>query len=182
MAGLVVHDPEAVLNPDVMPGARTVAVQGVSARILYRTTNGFEHPIRIVGVQMFAPTLWIGRHFLRRIAHDRAQVLADEGAGEIPRSFGRVDDRRTYGEQVLQSLPYVAQFRLGRLALGYVGPSADQLQRVAGFVFDKPECVLNPNVMTIAVAEAIFDRATTPLDQGPHLVEDSRRILGMKIA
>src|SRR6476659_4538178 len=113
MAGLVVHDPEAVLNPDVMPVAMTEAVFDGSASLFDQRRHGFEHAFRIVGVQMVGPTLGIGRHFLRRIAHDRAQVLADEGAGEIPRSFGRVDDRRTYGEQVLQSLRVAPQVFAG---------------------------------------------------------------------
>src|SRR5262249_62251698 len=34
--------------------------------------------------------------------------------------------------------------------------------------------------MSVAMPEAVFDRAAAALDQGSHFLEDSRRILGMK--
>jgi hypothetical protein len=49
---------------------------------------------------MIGPALGIGRHLLRRIAHDRAEVLADEGTGIIARGLGGVDDRGADREQV----------------------------------------------------------------------------------
>ena len=48
------------------------------------------------------------------------------------------------------------------LALGDVGPCAHELERATSIVIDDLEGILNPNVMAIAVAEAILDRSRRP--------------------
>jgi hypothetical protein len=62
---------------------------------------------------MIGPAFRIGDHLVRRIAHDGAEVLADERAGIVARGFGRVDDGRARSEEVLQALPYLAELNLG---------------------------------------------------------------------
>ena len=72
----------------------------------------------VFGVEMVGPTLWVGRHLLRRVAHDGAEILADEGAGVIAGRLGRVDDGRTDGEQVLEALARALELGGDRLAFG----------------------------------------------------------------
>ena len=131
---------------------------------------------------MVGPAFRIGGHLLRRIAHDRAEILADEGAAEIAGGLGGVDDGGTDGEQILQALPRLAQLGLDGFALADIGPGADQLQRTAGFVVDDPERVLDPDVMSVAMPEAVLDRSPSALDQRPHLLEHSGSVLGMEMA
>jgi len=140
-----------------------------------------EDACGILGMEVVGPALRIGGHLLRRIAHDRPQVLTDESTGEIARGLGGVDDRRADGEQVLQALPRVAEFGFDRLALGDVRPGADQLRRMPGFVLDHLEGVLDPNVVPVAMLKAVLDRSSSPLDQRAHFIENSCGILGMEV-
>ena len=181
IAVFVVDDLEAVLDPDVMAVAMAEAIFDAAAAALDQAIHFLEHARRIVGVEMLGPAFRVGGHLLRRIAHDRAEVLADEGAAEIAGGLGGVDDGGTDGEQILQALPRLAQLGLDGLALGDVGPGANQLRRSAGFVVDDPERVLDPDVMSVAMPEAVFDRSPAVLDQGAHLLEDSRRVLRMEM-
>ena len=73
-----------------------------------------------------------------------------------------------------------AQLCLDFLATSDVRPGADKLRRSARLVFDDPEGILNPNVVPVAMAEAILDRSPAVLDQGWHFLEDSRCVLGME--
>ena len=84
---------------------------------LYQRAHLLEYAGSILGMKMIGPRFRIGRHLLWRIAHDRVQVLADEGAGEITGGFGGVDDRRTADEQILQALPRVVELGFDRLPL-----------------------------------------------------------------
>ena len=73
---------------------------------------------RVVGMEALRPALRVGRHLLRRIAHDGAEIFADEGAGVIAGRLGRVDDGRTDGEKVLEALARALELGGDGLALG----------------------------------------------------------------
>jgi len=66
-----------------MPIAVLESVLDRAASLLDQWTHLVEDPRRVLPVEMVGPALWIGDHFLRRIPHYGAKVLADEGAGEI---------------------------------------------------------------------------------------------------
>ncbi|WP_244534650.1 hypothetical protein [Hyphomicrobium sp. CS1GBMeth3] len=70
---------------------------------------------------------------------------------------------------------------LRHLALGYVCPGSDQLQRVSGLVVRDSEAVLDPDVMPVLVAETVVDGTTPALDQRRYLVEDLASVLRMEI-
>ena len=52
---------------------------------------------------------------------------------------------------------------------------------LARVVVDDLEGVLDPDVVTVAMAEAVLDASTTPSDQRLHLTEGARRIVGMEM-
>ncbi len=64
--------------------------------------------------------------------------------------------------------------------MGDVGPGADDLQRIAGFVVDDLERVLDPNVLTVAMAKAVLNGSASLFDERPHFFENPFRIVGMK--
>ena len=75
----------------------------------------------------------------------------------------------------LESMPFCF------LALGNVGPRADKLERMAGVVIDDLEGVLDPNVMPVAVPEAIFDGSAAAPDQRKHLAECPRSVIRVEM-
>ena len=81
LACLVVDDLEGVLDPDVVAVAVAEAVGDRSSPALDQGRQLLEDAWRVVGVQALGPALRVGGHLLGRVAHDRAEVLADEGAG-----------------------------------------------------------------------------------------------------
>ena len=143
-----------------------------------------EYTRTVLGMQAVGPALRIGEHLLRGKAHDRPDVLAHERAGEIARGMGRVDDRRTDGEQARQGL-------LGRLQLGVggkgirlrflepgdVGPGADQFQRLAGVVVEDAKGVLDPDIVPVPMPEPVFDGSSTLFDQKAQLAEHLRGVI-----
>ena len=178
----VLDDLEAVLDPDVVAVAMAEAIFDAAAAAGDQRSHALEHADRVLRVEMVGPAFRIGGHLLRRIAHDGAEILAHEGAAEIAGGLGGVDDGGTDGEQILQALPRLAQLGLDGFALADIGPGADQLQRTAGFVVDNSECVLDPDVMSAAMPEAVLDRSPSALDQWPHLLKHSGSVLGMEMA
>ena len=52
---------------------------------------------------------------------------------------------------------------------------------MAGVVVDDLEGVLDPNVMPVAMAEAIFDAAAAAPDQREHLAEGPRSVIGVEM-
>ena len=69
-------------------------------------------------------------------------------------------------------------FRL--LDPGDVGPGADQLQGIAGVVAERPEGVLDPDIVPVPVPEPVLDGAVTSFDQGGQFVEHSGGVLGVQ--
>src|SRR4029077_17557717 len=67
------------------------------------------------------------------------------------------------------------------LALGNVGPRADELERMAGVIVDDLEGVLDPNVMPVAVPEPIFDSSAAAPDHRKHLAERPRGVIRMEM-
>ena len=87
-----------------MPAAMAEAILDRPAAALDQRPHLLEHSRRVLRMEMAGPAFRIGGHLLRRIAHDRPEILADEGAGEIARGLGGVDDGGAYREQVLDAL------------------------------------------------------------------------------
>ena len=69
------------------------------------------------------------------------------------------------------------QLGLDPLAVGDVGPRADDLLRLAVVVVRDGEGVLDPDVMPVAMAEAIFEAAAALADQPLQLGEHPIGIL-----
>jgi len=115
LASLIPDHLEGVLNPNVVPVPVPETVGDRSAPLLHQRCHLGEYPRGVFGVQAFRPALGIGRHLLRRVPHNRFEVLADEGAGVAARSLRRVDDRGADREQILQAL---AGLRLDARAAG----------------------------------------------------------------
>src|SRR5262245_1400257 len=61
-----------------------------------------------------------------------------------------------------------------------VGPGAHDLERMASFVFDALERILDPNVLPVAMAESVLDGSPSSFNEGSHFFEDPFRIVGMK--
>ena len=132
---------------------------------------------------MLDPELRIIAHLPWRVAHGRFQVVADERAGEIAGDLRRVDDRGAGRDQRLQILhdgEAFAQGALGLLAVGDVGPRSDDFEGLARFVGNHFECVLDPKVVPVTMAETVFDRASSLGQQAFDLGEDLRSILGVQ--
>ena len=100
----VFDDFERVLNPNVVPISMTESIIKRPAAFLYERSHFLNNPGGVIRVQMVRPALWIGNHFNRRIAHDVPKIVTDKRAGIVARCLRCVDDRRTHGEQVLQTL------------------------------------------------------------------------------
>src|SRR6185312_1998652 len=113
------------------------AIDQRAASALDQGRQLLKYPRAVLGVKTVGPALGVGEHVLRRAAHDRADVLADERAGEIAGGLGRVDDGGADREQMLKAQPRAAE-------LGNVGPGADQFQGPSFVVSDNLEGVLNP--------------------------------------
>ena len=73
----------------------------------------------ILRMQAGRPALGVSGHLLRRVPHDRVEILADERTDIVDRRLSGVDDRGTDSEKVFEQLAGAAQFRLDRLALGF---------------------------------------------------------------
>src|SRR5262249_9675784 len=95
---------ERVLDPNVVPISMTESIVERPAAFLYERRHFLNNPSGVIRVQMVRPALRIGNHLNRRITHDVPKILTDKRAGKVARCFSRVDDRWTYGEQVLQTL------------------------------------------------------------------------------
>src|SRR6476620_4262440 len=115
---IVIDDLEGILNPNVVAIAVAEAILDRSAAPADKGKHFAEGSRGIVGMKMVGPTLRVGGHLLRRIAHDRAEILADESAGIIARCLGGVDDGGTYREKVLQALTRPLELCGDSLALG----------------------------------------------------------------
>src|SRR6516225_2495349 len=104
MAILVIDNFERVLNPNVVSISMTESIVERPPAFLYKWRHFVHNAGDVIRVQMVRPALRIGSHLNRRIAHDVPKVLADKCAAVVAGCFRRVDDRWTYGEQVLQPL------------------------------------------------------------------------------
>jgi hypothetical protein len=80
--------------------AKTV-LQGAAA-LADQPVHLGEHAASIVGMQALDPELFVVAHLPRRIAHDRIQIVADEGAGVITGDLSGVDDGGAGADQSFQ--------------------------------------------------------------------------------
>ena len=129
------RDREGVLYPYEVPGAMAEAVLHGAAALADALVELGKDPLRVVGMQVLDPEFGIVAHLPRGVAHGGLQVVADEGAGEVARDLRRIDHRRARGDERLQVLhdgQPLAKRALGLLAVGDIGPRADNLERLAG--------------------------------------------------
>jgi hypothetical protein len=82
--------------------------------------------------------------------------------------------------QIVHQGHALAERLLGRLSRGDVRPGAYDLERTAPVVFDHPEGVLDPDVMPVAVAEAVFQCPAPLFHERTHFAEDARSVLGVE--
>src|SRR5262249_31776053 len=127
------------------------------------------------------PRFWVSRHLLGRVTHNGAKILAHEGAGKIPGRLRRVNDGGAHGEQILQAPSRIAELSFNVFAFGDVRPRTHHLGRSADLVLDHLERILNPDVVAVAMLEAVFNRAATRLDEGAHFLEHSWCIFGVEV-
>ena len=104
MARLVIDDLEGVLDPDVVAVTVPEAVCDGPSSPLRSAGASRQRPGCVVRMQHVGPALRIRRHFLRRIPHDRAEILGDKRARVDRLKLRGVDDRGADGEEVLQPL------------------------------------------------------------------------------
>ena len=72
-----------------------------SPAVLDQGTHFLEDSWRVLRVEMIRPASRVGSHLLRRIAHDGAEVFADESAAEIAGSFIGINDSGACREEML---------------------------------------------------------------------------------
>ncbi len=142
-----------------------------------------EHAFRVLGVQALDPELLVVTHFPRGVTHDRLQVLADERAGVVPGHLGGIDDGRARTDQRLEVVHQghaLAERLFGSFSRGDIRPGANDLGWAALVILDDPEGVLDPDVVPVAVPEAVLQGAAALLHQRAHLAEDTRDIVGVQ--
>ena len=183
LAVVVVRDGERVLDPDVVAVAMAETIFEAAAALADQPLQFGEHAVGVLRMETLDPELLVVAHLPRRIGHDRVQILADEGAGIVARDLGGVDDGGAGADQGLEVVHQrhaFAERLLGLLAGGNIGPRADDLERAALAVVDHAERVLDPDIMSVAVPEAVLERPAAFLDQRRHLLEHARGILRMQ--
>ena len=72
------------------------------------------------------------------------------------------------------------QFGLDAFAVGHVGPGPDDLLGLAVIVVGDGESVLDPDIVAVAMAEAVLEGAAALADQAIHLAEHPIGIVGMQ--
>ncbi len=115
---VAIDDFEGILNPDVVSVPVAKAVLDHSAAAVDERRDLVQNARRIIGMETVAPVLEIGNRLLGLIAHDRLDVLADEGAREIAGCARAVDDGGTDGEEMLETKPGPCQLAVRFLASG----------------------------------------------------------------
>src|SRR4029079_15822632 len=74
----------------------------------------------------------------------------------------------------------LAKRLLSTLPVGDVGPRADDLRGTTLRIADHSERVLDPDVVAVAMAEAIFDGSFAFLDQWSHFLEHAFGVFGVQ--
>ena len=105
-------------------------------------------------------------------------VLTKVGA-EIAAGAKAVDHRRGGAEQERQSRARLFSRRLGLLALGDVGPRADDLDGLALGVAHHVLPVVHPEIGAVLAADAILDRSLVALEHPIDPGIDARDIVGV---
>src|SRR5262245_42678271 len=181
MAILIIDNFERVLNPNVVPIAMTESIVECSPAFLYKRRHFLDNPGSVIRMQMIRPALRIGSHLYWRVTHDVPKIVADKCAGKVVRCLRCVDNRRTYREEILQTLARPDQLRLDGLALSDVRPSPNKFECMAGLVGDNFEGILNPNIVTVSMTKTVLYRAASLFNQWSHFFQDPSGVLRMKM-
>ena len=109
-------------------------------------------------------------------------IGADEGRREIAACGKAVDHRRSRAEQQVEPrardlLPRL----LGFLALGDVGPRADDLDRLALCVAHDLLPVVHPEIGAVRAADAILDRALVALEHPVDPGSNARHVVRVNV-
>ena len=166
-----------------MPVAMAEPIFKTAAALFDQPIHFAEHPVGIFRVETLDPELLVVAHLPWRIAHDRIQVLAHEGAGIVAGDLRRIDDGGTRADQglkVVHDRHALAERLLGPFAIGDVGPRANDLRGTTLAVAHDVKGVLDPDVVPVAVAETIFDCSSALFYQGRHFSKDALGVLRMQ--
>src|SRR5262249_25432386 len=159
LAFVIARDRKGILNPNVVPVAMPKAVLQSPSALADQSIHVAENTRSILGMKPLNPEFLVVSHLPRGISHDRVQILADERAGIVPRHLGGIDDRRTGPNQrfeVVHQGHALSESKLGLLSTGDISPGSDDFQRAPLVVFDDPESILDPDVMSVPMPESIF--------------------------
>jgi hypothetical protein len=168
-----------VAHPAIMSVFRAEAVFGGVA-VAFEQERLFRlDRIDVVGMHAGAPEGRILEIFVRAIAEQALDVLADEGRRVIAARLEAVDHRWRAIEQERKPFagPVLGQF--GGLARADVAPRAHHLRQRALLVTDEMLVVVHPAIGAVFAPEAIFDRVVALFEQGVHFALDARKIIGM---
>src|SRR5262249_18044959 len=123
----------------------------------------------VLGVDATFPEIRAGEVFLAVVPEQLFDVLAYERRCVVAGCLEAVYDRRRASEQVLDARPGRGYFRLCLLAIGYVAPRTNHLDRLTLFVPNEPLFVINPTITAVPLAKPVLDRVSTFLEQAERL-------------
>ena len=99
---VVVRDGESVLDPDVMSVPMAEAIFQRALALGYQAIHFREYSRGVFGMQALDPEFLVVAHLPGRVAHDRIQILADEGASIVAGNLCRIDNGRTSADERLE--------------------------------------------------------------------------------
>ena len=170
-----------VADPDIgaVPLAETIL--GDVAALLEQLGLLGLHRREVLGMDMRAPEIGMLQVFLRAVAEQPLDVLADESGRVVVLRLKAVDHRRRGLQQGVEPPACRVLALLGRLARADVAPRADHLERRAALVANEVLLVIDPAIGAILAAEAIFERLLTRIEQIGHLGVDALDVIGMDV-
>lgn len=172
---LLVADPaiKAVLLAEAVFGRVAVLFEQKSLLGLDR--------LDVVGMHAGAPELRILQIFVRAVAEEALDVLADEGRRVIAARLEAVDHGRRALEQEREPLARSILCPFGRLTRADVAPRAHDFGWLTLLVADEMLLVIHPAKGAVLAPEAIFDRVGAFLEQIVHLGLDPLEVVGVNV-
>ncbi len=136
----------------------------------------------ILGMDARAPEVRILQILVGLVAQHPLDVVADEGRRIGAAGLEAVDHRRGAMKQQVEARPRRVLGLLGLLARGDIAPGADDLDRLAVVAAQQILLVADPDVIAVALAEAVLGGVSALLEQLRLLGLDRGKILGMDVA
>ncbi len=136
----------------------------------------------VFGVHPLAPEIRRLEIFLRAVAEEALDVLADEGRREVAMGLEAVDDGRGAFKQAVESLPRVRFGLLGRFAGVDIAPRTHHLEGLAVGVSHEGLLVVHPAIRAVLAPEAVFAGVPPFGEEAAHFRLDPREVVGMDMA